>query len=490
MSDGIPEPRISQAVDALRAFDRRKAASLIGAELAAAPEPGERWRGIAELAAGIGEIELSLEASRRLAMTTPQTLERILDYCDQLSKYGRAPKAMRQVEKLPPPIQNHPAVLHYRGVVEMQMGNFAVAEELFRKAIDIAPTALQIWYVLAILKKFHPGDPDIVRMETMRGELREAPPEAAGRFLYGLGKAYDDIGDTRMAYGAFREGASIMRSFKPPQPSDFGDIADQLVRDFVPRNMARLQPSGNRSERVIFVTGLPRSGTTLVEQILIARSEVDDGAEVGLVQPALIPTGNYAFSGALAYQDRLAGSSTDPWGDLADDYLGMIAQRFPGSGRIVDKTMDQSQYMGLLLHMLPSAKVLWLRRDPEDAAFSCFHNFFTAQMPWTWSPASIAKHFRTEDILYRHWSEQFPDRILTVPYEDLARDPEPWIAKILAHAGLSEVDRTLQPHKTPRPVMTGSAVQVRSAISTKGIGRVLAYPEFREKFQEAYFHAR
>jgi hypothetical protein len=151
--------------------------------------------------------------------------------------------------------------------------------------------------------------------------------------------------------------------------------------------------------------------------------------------------------------------------------------------------MDQSQYMGLLLHMLPRAKVIWMRRDPEDTAFSCFHNFFNAQMPWTWSPVSIAKHFQTEDILYRHWSEQFPDRILTVPYEALARDPKPWIAKILSHVGLSEVDQTLKPHISPRPVMTASTVQVRGAISTKGIGRVLAYPEFREKFQKSYFNA-
>ncbi len=487
MSDEIAEPRILQAVDALRAFDRRKAASLIGAELAASPEPGERWRGIAELATSIGEIELSLEASRLWAMTTPQTVERILEHCGKLSKYGRVQKAMRQIQNLPTTVQNYPAVLHYRGVVEMQMGNFDVAEELFRETIAIAPTALLTWHALAMLKKFHPGDPDISRMETMRGEIREASPEAAARFLYGLGKAYDDVGDYPMAYAAFEEGASMMRSFKLQEPSNFGNIAAQLVRDFVPQNMARLRPSENRSEQVIFVTGLPRSGTTLVEQILIDRSEIDDGAEACLVQPALIPTQNYAFSGALAYQDRLAGISTDPWGDLANDYLGMIAQRFPGSGRVVDKSMDQSLYMGLLLHMLPGAKVLWLRREPEDVAFSCFRSFFTAEMPWTWSPESIAKHFRTEDILYRHWSEQFPDRILTVPYEELARDPKSWTAKILAHVGLLEADRAPQPRKMPRAVMTASTVQVRSPISTQGIGRVLAYPEFREKFRKVYF---
>ncbi len=488
MSDEIAEPRILQAVDALHAFDRRKAASLIGEELAASPEPGERWRSIAELATSIGEIELSLEASRLWAMTTPQTVERILEHCNKLSKYGRVQKAIRQIQRLPTTVQNYPAVLHYRGVVEMQMGNFDVAEELFRKTIAIAPAALLTWYVLAMLKKFHSGDPDISRMEAMRGEIGDASPEAAGRFLYGLGKAYDDIGDYAQAYAAFEEGASMMRSFKLQEPSDFGNIAARLVREFVPSNMARLQPSGNRSEQVIFVTGLPRSGTTLVEQILINHSEVDDGAEPCLVQPALIPTQNYAFSGALAYQERLAGTSTDPWGDLANDYLGMIEQRFPGSGRVIDKSMDQSLYMGLLLHMLPSAKVIWVRREPEDVAFSCFRSFFSAEMPWTWSPESIAKHFRTEDILYRHWSKQFPDRILTVPYEDLARDPKSWTAKMLAHVGLPEVHRSHQPHKTPRAVMTASAVQVRSPISTQGIGRVLAYPAFREKFRKAYFN--
>lgn len=490
MADGIPAPRILQAANALRALDRRKAASLIREELAASAEPGERWQSVVEMAAVMGEIELSLEASRRLAMTAPQTLDRILDYCRQLSKYGRGQKAIRQIQKLPATAQDHPSVLHFRGVVEMQLGNFDVAEEQFRRALENAPEEPEIWYALSILKKFHAGDPDIDRMESMRGEMKQSPPEASARFLYGLGKAYDDIGDYSRAYAAFQEGASVMRRFKRQRQSDFANIADRLVKDFVPQNMARLQPSENRNEQVIFVTGLPRSGTTLVEQILIERAGIDDGAEACLVEPALIPTRDHTLSGALAYQDRMAGISADPWGDLADEYLGMIAQRFPDCRRIVDKSMDQSQYMGLLLHMLPRAKVIWLRRDPEDVAFSCFHNFFNAQMAWTWSPESIAQHFQTEDSLYRHWSAQFPDRILTVPYEALARDPEPWIAKILAHAGLPESDQTVQPHKTSRPVMTASTVQVRGPISTKGIGRVHAYPEFREKFREAYFDAR
>jgi hypothetical protein len=240
---------------------------------------------------------------------------------------------------------------------------------------------------------------------------------------------------------------------------------------------------------VIFVTGLPRSGSTLVEHILTSHSAVGDGAELSLLQAALIPTGNYSHAGGLAYQTRNSGSA-DPWGELAHDYLGMVASRFSTSGRIVDKTLGHGRFMGLLMHKLPKAKVIWLRRNPEDAALSCFRTFFTINMPWTWSITDIAAHFRAEDILFSHWMTLFPDRILPVPYEKLVEDPKSWVDKILRHAGLDAEQQTLEPHKNVRTVMTASVVQVRNPISTSSIGKAKAYSAFIEPFRAAYYKNR
>ena len=165
----------------------------------------------------------------------------------------------------------------------------------------------------------------------------------------------------------------------------------------------------------------------------------------------------------------------------------MLGMRFGAKGgQVVDKTLSQSHLMGLLLHTLPSAKIVWMRRNPADAALSCYRSYFSAPIGWSWSFADIGHYFRIEDRLHEHWSTQFPDRILTVPYEGLAADPGRWIPRILAHVGLSEEPRVYESHKTKRSVRTASVQQVRAPISTDRIGSAGAAQQYMAAFEAAY----
>ena len=211
---------------------------------------------------------------------------------------------------------------------------------------------------------------------------------------------------------------------------------------------------------------------------------MEDGSEVNLLRAALIPTVDRSYQGALRYQERT--NDPDPWGKLARDFRAMLTMRFGTDGLVVDKTLNQSRLMGLLLHMLPEAKVVWLRRDPEDAAISCFRSFFTSQLAWTWSLEDIGHFFRTEDRLYAHWMEKFPERILTVPYEELVRDPAEWIPRIVDYAGLPMEPQVLEFHRTTRRVRTASVQQVRSPISAARIGAAEACGQHMGPFREAY----
>jgi hypothetical protein len=130
--------------------------------------------------------------------------------------------------------------------------------------------------------------------------------------------------------------------------------------------------------------------------------------------------------------------------------------------------------------------VIWLRRNPEDAALSCFRSYFTSQLAWTWSLADIGHFFRIEDGLHAHWVENFPERILTVPYEELVGDPVEWIPRILAYAGLAMEPQVLEFHRTRRSVRTASVQQVRNPISTARIGAAEAYGRHMGPFREAY----
>jgi len=217
---------------------------------------------------------------------------------------------------------------------------------------------------------------------------------------------------------------------------------------------------------------------------LVSHSEVENGSELNLLRAALIPTGDRSLQGALAYQKRV--EARDPWGALAADYFRMLEMRFRTERLVVDKTLGQSHFMGLLLHMLPEARVIWMRRNAEDVALSCFRNFFSSPLPWSWSLADIGRFFVLEDRLFAHWIEQFPERILVVPYESLVSAPEEWIPRILDHAGLPDEPQVREFHATKRNVRTASVQQVRGPISTASIGLSRAYDEHLAPFRAVY----
>lgn len=481
---GASANRILGAIEHLKLGDRDSAASLLGEEVRLGAATGERWRNVQRLAAQIGEIDISLEAARRLAATEPVTLERLLAYFGELSAAGRSVLARDEVLRLPEQVRRQPSVLHFLGTVAGELGNFAEAEEYYRRAIAVTPNVPQTWFALAMIKTFAPGDPDLQRMLDLRSRLGSVDKAIEARFLYGLAKAFHDCGDYDRAFALYCEGADLRRAEEGYDPVALEAFADGLLRDFDHEAAQRLLTSKAGDQGVLFVNGLPRSGTTLVEQILVSHSQVKDGAETNLLRAALIPTVDYTFQGALRYQQQ--SQASDAWGKVARAYRAMLAARFRTDGLVVDKTLCQSHLMGLLLHTLPEAKVVWLRRNPEDAALSCFRSFFTSQLPWTWSLKDIGHFFRIEDGLHAHWTRNFPGRILTVPYEELVRYPQTWISRIADHMGLVLEAQMLEPHRIKRSVRTASVQQVRSPITTARVGTAEAYAKHMTPFSEAY----
>ncbi len=485
MNASIKNSRVLQAIEALKVGDRRSAIALLGAEIRDGAGSGERWRSISRLAFDIGAIDIGLEASLRFSRTSPVTLERLLHYWGDLANYGRTDMASSAVEKLSSAYREHPAVAHFMGTIAGERGDFVEAEKCYRRALASSPYLPQTWFALAMIKTFEPGDKDLIAMERLEVGMSKAEPTLYARFLYALAKARHDLGDTDRAFALYSQGAQLRQKEAPYNGGAVEKFADDLIRSFTPENMARLQPSSMTERRSIFVNGLPRSGTTLVEQILTSHSEVTDGAEINLFRAALIPTRDYSFIGAMNYQQRL-GDGGDPWGDIARDYYDMLSMRFQSRGIVVDKTLGQSHFMGLIMHALPSSNVIWMRRNPEDTALSCYRNFFSSSIPWSWSMTDIGHYFRIEDRLHAHWAALFPERILTVAYEDLVSNPDDWIPRILKHSGLSDEPGVYAFHENKRSVRTASVQQVRRPISTDRIGSARGHEPYLAEFWAAY----
>ena len=404
------KPFFLQALDALKIGDRRSAATLLGRELGEGKTSPKNLPSVSQLAAHIGEIDLAIEASRRAVV--PGSPDSLLAYWGILASYGRSPEALAEARLQSAAVREHPSVLHFRATVATEFGHFDEARDLFRRALAKAPAMTATWLSLSMIKKFRRGDPDLAAMERLERQAA-GPPQSLAPLYYALGKAQEDCGDIDQAFRSYAKGASLRRRQRAFNIDGFRGAGDQVVHDFTPDGLKRLSPSRLESGRSLFVTGLPRSGTTLTEQILLGHSAVTAGAEVNLFASALIPILGPGFDKALSYQQRSSGA--DPWGEIARDYGHFIDMRFGSPGLVIDKSLGQSLLIGLMLHAIPEARVAWLRRSPEDVALSCFRTYFSTGLDWTCSLHDIADYMRVEDKLFDHWRSVFPDRILAVP---------------------------------------------------------------------------
>ena len=476
------KPFFLQALDALKAGDRRGAAVLLGRQIREGNTSAKNLPSVAQLAAHIGEIDLAIEAWR-LAIV-PGSLQSLLAYWASLATYGRSAEALAEIERQPQSIQSQPSVLHFRATAATQFGRTEEAQALFRRALGQAPATMASWLSLAMIKKFQAGDPDIAALQRLERQ-RAGDPGARAMLCYALGKAYEDCGEPERAFELYNEGAALRRRLDRFDVAPFRAAGDEVIRGFTPENLGRLMPSRFKGQRSLFVTGMPRSGTTLTEQILLGHSAVGEGEEVNLFGTALMPTLGIGLQQALAYQQR--SNSVDPWGEIGRDYAHFIDMRFRSAGLVVDKSLGQSLLIGLMLHALPDARIAWLRRAPEDVALSCFRTYFATGLPWSWSLTHIAEVMKVEDRLFEHWTKVFPERILAVPYEELVQSPAPWAERLQTHFGLPMEPglETLSRHE--RIIGTASVDQVREPISASRIGSAAAFERQLKPFRDLYY---
>jgi hypothetical protein len=312
------------------------------------------------------------------------------------------------------------------------------------------------------------------------GMARIAP---AGRapYYYALGKVHADRREPALAFPAFARGAQFQKSSSRYDRAAARRNAEEAVYGYSSGGMATItSQQDEQTGRTIFVTGLPRSGTTLVEQILTSHSAVTDGGEIARLDLVAREIGGASFPVLTRYVE---GYSLEAITRLWDHW---IDQRFPVPGRVVDKTLNNTRLLGLAAAILPEAPLIWVTRDPLDRAWSCFRTFFTGDMAWSYDLEDIAFHFRLEDQLLQRWQEVLGDRLLAVPYEALVTDSARWIRRIIGHCGLTEELQVFVPHENDRPVITASVTQVRQPIHREGIGSAEPYRQFLEPFIAAY----
>jgi tetratricopeptide (TPR) repeat protein len=490
MSARPRRPTWELSLEALRrataAHDRGATNAAMTALLDAKAPLGAHWRQAAELMLVSGELTLALRAIDAFVAAARGAARAQVEKVVVLTQAGRMGEAHRLMASLPDTEPDRAAHAYLLGNTAMLLGRVDEARDQLARAARLRPGWGPAWLTLAAT-----GDLDSHRLEGRTlGErlLADAaaaarqPPADHARYQYARGKLLADRGEHDAAFAAYAEGADLLRRETPYSAEGNARIAAAAMTGFDGVLLERMAERQTRdTRRPIFVTGLPRSGTTLVEQILASHSTVTDGGELSCAHHMAVAAGG--ITGQALEHHLQTGGSLEALGGL---YLHLLDERFGNAGRVVDKSIDASRRLGLIASVLPDAPLIWMRRDPLDSAWSCFRTFFIHGVAWSYSLADIAHHFRLEDQLLTYWQDRLGGRLLVVPYADLIDDPKAWTRKLLVHCGLTEEAAVHAPHQTEREVRTASALQVRRPINRDGLGVAAPYRKHLQPFLDAY----
>lgn len=474
----ILNPDLAAATNALA--DQRLADVLAPLQRAASADVADaaHWRSMVDVATRIGDDDLALSAVRRLAPRDPNRRPAEMHLLGETGAVREALALARKLESDQPADPRWPLVI---GTYLARLGRRDDAMRALHRAIRLAPSPGLAWENLAGLKTFTAGDPDLAALQQAATAAR-APADAAA-LAYAMGKACDDLGDVDRAFDWFRRGATLMLGGRVPRMDAFYAQVAEARAAFPPARLAASHAT-ERIEQPIIVIGCARSGTTLLERILASSPRVSSGGELKLLRLACL---GFAPPSPARVEEfvRRAGGETAAWQRVGATYVGKLEQRFGRADGVVDKGLVNFLYVGPLALALPRARIIHVRRDPMDVAWSCFRRRFHEGLAWSYHFESLAAYIRGYEDMCAHWKSALPGRILTVEFEKLVSDPEAETARVFDFAGIERPQDWQSFHAKEGVVHTSSLVQVRRPLNTEGVGAWRRYARHLPPLQDA-----
>jgi sulfotransferase family protein len=292
---------------------------------------------------------------------------------------------------------------------------------------------------------------------------------------FALGKAYSDLKDYPRAFAHLLAGNAAKRATISYDETSIFALFDRIEATFTRELIAKKAGSGDPSSLPIFVIGMPRSGTTLVEQIIASHPMVHGAGELQAFNDVILalrgPNGD-----AIPYPNFVPSLDASALQQIGARYLSAVRKLAPSGERVTDKMPSNYYFAGLIHLALPNAKIIHTVRNPVDTCLSCFSKLFTAEQNHTYDLAELGRYYKRYERLMAHWRRVLPAQcILDVRYEDVVADLEGQARRIIAYCALPWDERCLSFHKTDRAVRTASASQVRLPIYKGAVGRWRAY---------------
>lgn len=353
----------------------------------------------------------------------------------------------------------------------------------YRECIRLRPDNGETYWSLANLKTYSLTDHDIATMEKRLAQ-EDLTRQSRVNFLFAMGKALDDRGEHERAWEYYVQGNGTQRMEEKYDPVSTEVLHDSVIEVFDREFLEKATEPGNPDASPIFVIGLPRSGSTLIEQILASHSGVEGTSElpyVGRVAASL----NRNRADGINYPEAVRELSAEHFQALGQDYLDMARMhRTEGKPRFIDKMPNNFPAVGFLHLILPNATIIDARRHPLDACVGCFRQLFAKGQTFTYDLSDIGEYFLEYERMMEHWHEVLPGKVLTVQYEELVTDTETQVRRLLDHCGLTFEETCLRFYETDRPIRTASSEQVRQPVHTRSIGFWRRYESHLDELKE------
>jgi predicted Zn-dependent protease len=504
------DPRLREAAAALVENNLPFADVRLRAHLQAYPSDVAALRMLAEVAGRLREYSDAQALLERCLDLAPSFDAARHNYAIVLHRQSKPAAALPQVEQLLAKEPRNPGYLNLKAAILANLAEYAGSIEIYervlreyphqpkvwmslghslktagrqedsvaayRRAIGMEPTLGEAYWSLANLKTFRFSEADV---SAIRGALRRPDLAADDRlhFEFSLGKALEDEGSYEKSFASYARGNALRRQLHPYSAEENARFVGRCKRQYTLDFFAARESAGAPSADPIFIVGLPRAGSTLLEQILASHSRVE-----GTVELPDIPQIARELAGKNAGGERGGRDYEAPFFDavaaLGPEQLRALGERYLASTRVhrktdapffVDKMPNNCLYVGFIHLILPNAKIIDARRHPLGCCFSAFKQHFSRGQNFTYDLKDLGRYYRDYVELMAHFDAVLPGRVHRVFYESMIENTEAQIRRLLDFCGLPFEERCLRFYKNERPVRTASSEQVRRPIFKEGM---------------------
>lgn len=418
-----------------------------------------------------------------LAQQFPQVLEFVYGFAVLANKAGEVSLARPAFDRAIALSPDNARLYYEAGVMERTAGQLERAQSLIARSLELKPDSPAALRTFGAETKYQYGDDNFKRLNYVAARFTEFSALEQIHLHYAQAKAYEDVDELDTAFRHYEIAGAKKRKTQPYNEKEASRLFQVVPKVVTRKNLAAAQQRGCESEVPVFILGMPRSGTSLMEQILSSHPDIFGAGELKFLTGILENIGIGPEMGA-----RLRMGDKDPvfdydlnasWEARGQRFVEKL-EKLAGQpyARIVDKMPGNFNFVGLIHAILPNAKIIHSRRHPVETCLSCYRIHFAEGHQWSYNLRQLGRFYKRYWNMMAYWRQEFPGVMHEVRYEDNVADVEGQARQLINHLGLPWNDRCLEFYNTDRPVKTASVTQVRKPIYTTSTNRWRRYERY------------